>query len=78
MTIKHRDWAALVKETWGPAYFEADVVYQQSNGREFKETRGGPGIYAVNLSAISQETVNRANGRFPSILTEDFGRILQE
>jgi len=38
------DWAALVRQYWGPEFYERDVVYRFSNGREFKDTRedGGP------------------------------------
>lgn len=78
MSSKVVDWAALVKQLWGPAFYEPDVVYQQSNGREFKEVRGGPGIYSVNLNAITQETTDKAQGRPSPILTEDLGRLLQE
>lgn len=45
------DWAALVREAWGPAYYEPDVALEFSNGRQFKSTdtqRGG--IYSGTSS----------------------------
>ena len=78
MTSKVIDWAALVKEAWGPAYFEPDVVYIQSNGRESKDTRGQGGIYTNRLEGIDQETFDSANQDYPNILTEDLGRLMQE
>lgn len=39
------DWAAEVRKAWGPEFYQPDVSYQFSNGREFKSSdgnRGGP------------------------------------
>lgn len=32
------DWGLVVRQSWGPEYFEPDVAYKFSNGREFKST----------------------------------------
>lgn len=32
------DWGALAKQQWGPEYYQPDVIYRFSNGREFKST----------------------------------------
>jgi hypothetical protein len=44
-TSKIIDWASLVRQYWGPEFWEPDVVYKFSNGREFKDTGDNGGIY---------------------------------
>jgi hypothetical protein len=41
------NWASLVRDYWGPEFFEPDVVYRFSNGREFKDTGDYGGIYEI-------------------------------
>ena len=46
MPKKMFDWAALVRQAWGPEFHEPDVSYKFSNGREFKSTDStDSGIY---------------------------------
>lgn len=73
------DWAALVKGAWGPAYYEPDVAYRMSNSREFKDSGPNSGVYAIRAEAIDQEQRDAGSpNSYPDILTEDFGRLLQE
>lgn len=39
------DFAALVRDAWGPEFSAPDVVYQFSNGREFVDSGSSHGIY---------------------------------
>ena len=43
--IKYRiiNWLDLVKDLWGPEFYEPDVAYKWSNDREFKDTQEAPG-----------------------------------
>jgi hypothetical protein len=44
------DYAAEVRKQWGPAFYEPDVAYQFSNGRQFKSTDGSDGgVYGINV-----------------------------
>ena len=75
MTSKTIDWAALVKEAWGPAYFEPDVVYLQSNGRESKDTRNQGGIYTVSVFDALLTEDQRAGLAHNYLLQEDGSRL---
>ena len=75
MSSKVIDWAALVKEAWGPAYFEPDVVYIQSNGRESKDSRGQGGIYTVSIFNALLTEDQRA-GLAPNYLLQEDGSRL--
>jgi hypothetical protein len=37
------NWLDLVKDMWGPEFYEPDVAYKWSNDREFKDTQEAPG-----------------------------------
>ena len=43
-TVSVRDWAAMVKQAWGDAWFKRETSYDFSNGRKFvdPEQNGGP------------------------------------
>jgi hypothetical protein len=43
VTYKTINWLDLVKDLWGPAFYEPDVAYKWSNEREFKDTQEAPG-----------------------------------
>lgn len=46
VTTKEINWAAQVQKMWGKEYKKPEVVYQWSNGREFKSTDNAEsGIY---------------------------------
>lgn len=44
------DLASEVRKQWGPEFFEPDVAYKFSNGREFKSSDASDsGIYGVTV-----------------------------
>lgn len=46
------DWAAAVREAWGPEFNAPDVVYRFTNNREFKSTDASDhGIYSDDLGS---------------------------
>ncbi len=46
-TSRPIDWAALVRQAWGPEFSEPDKAYEFSNARQFKSTDTlGGGIYS--------------------------------
>lgn len=75
------DWAALVRQAWGPEFYQPDVSFQFSNGREFKSTDSADGgVYGVTITDyIAQETIDPATLRsIDFLLTEAGERLIQE
>jgi hypothetical protein len=50
-TSRVLDWAALVRQAWGPEFNQPDKCYQFSNGREFNATDGQRGGIYEGTSA---------------------------
>lgn len=44
-TVRHYDFAALVRETWGEQYHKPEPGYEFSNERKFDDSGPHGGIY---------------------------------
>lgn len=70
------DWASFVRAAWGDAFNEPDVVYRESNGREFKSTDGSTsGIYGIDAPTYLLAESSRAGLDPDYIMTESGLRI---
>ena len=44
-TIRHYDYAALIRELWGEGWGKPDVAYEFSNDRKYDDSGAHSGIY---------------------------------